>query len=88
MPKCGAPEKNLFQTETFKMAQGEYNQSANITTQVFVNLRLSVCPTTQQIYVQKQVAEIKLAPIDISRNVDIMINAGEEVPVSIAMMTN
>ena len=49
---------------------------------------MSASLTTLQIYVQKKVAGIKLALIDILRNVDIKINAEEEVPVSIAMMAN
>ena len=71
-----------------KLLMEDYNQSASIITQGFENLRMSAILTTLQIYVQKKVAGIKLALIDILRNVDIKINAEEEVPVSIAMMAN
>ena len=47
-------------------------------TQGFVNLRLSVVNTILKLYVKNQFAEIKLAEIDIPRNVDMEINAEEE----------
>ena len=85
MPNYGAPEKILFRTKILKQHSEEYNQSA---TQGVVNLMLSASLTTLEIYVQKQVADIKLAVIDILRNVDIKINAKEVIPVSIVMMIN
>ena len=85
LPKYGAQEKILFRTKILKQHSEEYNQSA---TQGVVNLMLSASLTTLEIYVQKQVADIKLAVIDILRNVDIKINAKEVIPVSIVMMIN
>ena len=70
----------------YKAPEKWYNQFANITTQDSVNLRVSVSLTTLKLYVQKEVAERKIALIDILGNVDIKINAEEEVPVSILML--